>query len=318
MSASPPKPMLASECADELSKIKFPVYVQPKLDGIRAILKDGKLWSRTGKPIPNLDLQKLHREIAWLPHVTFDGELMVGDPTASDVWNKTSTVVMSKDKQAKDVVFHVFDLWQGGVDGTDYSSRRALLDTMFQHMSEKPLERGVKVVPSTLVKNEAELLMAEEYYTSQGYEGVILRSPNGAYKNGRATVRGGELLKLKRFKDAEAVVLEYSALEHNANPAEKDEFGRTKRSTAKAGLVPTEALGKFLVKDIDTGTTFEVGTGFTQAEREELWGVGLAGEPARIKHRLNLVGNVMTYKYQKLSPDGKPIFAVFKGWRKDI
>jgi hypothetical protein len=56
---SAPKPMLA--CKDwAFEDIKFPVYVQPKYDGVRALVKDGVVYGRSGKPIKNKwDLGKL-------------------------------------------------------------------------------------------------------------------------------------------------------------------------------------------------------------------------------------------------------------------
>ena len=46
------KPMLAGKVKD-LDKIDYPVYATPKLDGIRAVMIDGKLVSRNFKAIPN-------------------------------------------------------------------------------------------------------------------------------------------------------------------------------------------------------------------------------------------------------------------------
>ena len=45
------KPMLASPM--ELEHVRWPMYASVKLDGIRAVVRDGKLLSRSLKPIPN-------------------------------------------------------------------------------------------------------------------------------------------------------------------------------------------------------------------------------------------------------------------------
>ena len=46
------KPLLASPA--DLSTLRFPVLASPKLDGVRAIVKDGVVLSRSLKKIPNL------------------------------------------------------------------------------------------------------------------------------------------------------------------------------------------------------------------------------------------------------------------------
>ena len=44
------EPMLASGITD-YSKLTFPKYISPKLDGVRAIVNNGVVYSRSGKPI---------------------------------------------------------------------------------------------------------------------------------------------------------------------------------------------------------------------------------------------------------------------------
>lgn len=53
------KPMLAAKTPGPDYRFKYPVLVSPKLDGVRAIVKDGVLLSRSLKRIPNLHCQKL-------------------------------------------------------------------------------------------------------------------------------------------------------------------------------------------------------------------------------------------------------------------
>ena len=96
------KPMLA--CEADLTKLSFPLLASPKLDGIRAIVRDGVVYSRSNKPIPNKFVQDRFKH---LEH--FDGELIVGEPTAHDVYRQTTSHVMAHDKHGFDVRFYVFD-----------------------------------------------------------------------------------------------------------------------------------------------------------------------------------------------------------------
>ena len=105
------KPMLAAkpdpaELDAVLAKLPLPALFSPKLDGIRATVQNGRLYSRSLKLIPNLEMQKLwgRKELNGL-----DGELVVGSPTAEDCFNRSTSVVMSRNKPADDTTFNVFD-----------------------------------------------------------------------------------------------------------------------------------------------------------------------------------------------------------------
>src|ERR1019366_2010177 len=86
------KPMLASHCKDE-SKLKFPVLVSDKLDGVRATVQGGQLLSRSLKPIRNKNVQKLFKG---LPE-GLDGELIFGDPLSLTRYRATRPIVMCDD-----------------------------------------------------------------------------------------------------------------------------------------------------------------------------------------------------------------------------
>src|SRR5437899_138139 len=83
----------------------------------------------------------------------------------------------------------------------------------------------------------------------RGFEGVMLRKPDGPYKFGRSTVREGYLMKVKRFTQEEAVVVGYEEQETNLNEATKDALGHTKRSSHKAGKRPAGVLGALRVSN---------------------------------------------------------------------
>ena len=97
----PFKPTLASPFNEAL--LKFPVLASPKLDGVRAIVRDGVVLSRALKPIPNKNVQK---RFSHLEH--FDGELIVGASNDPDVLRATTSGVMRVDGDPE-VSFHVFD-----------------------------------------------------------------------------------------------------------------------------------------------------------------------------------------------------------------
>lgn len=255
------KPMLAAPA--DLTKLVFPLFVSPKLDGIRATRHDGRLVSRHLKDIPNEYIRSL---LTSRNYEGLDGELIVGDATAKDCFNRSTSGVMSRAGQP-DFTFWVFDTI--GFQDMRFKHRLEVLKDRDWSSAER-----VRLLPQRLVGNLDELSAYEQDMVDEGFEGVILRSPDAPYKFGRSTVNEGYLLKLKRFEDSECEILGIEEEMHNTNAAETNELGRTKRSTAKAGLVGKGTMGALKVRDIHHGWQFNIGSGFTAAQRAAEWKVG--------------------------------------------
>lgn len=282
------KPMLSGSLTD-ITKLRFPVIASPKLDGIRCIVQNGHVLSRKLKPIPNSYIRT--HLLGMIKHLDADGEIMLrggGD------FNEIQSAVMREDGEP-DFVYYVFDV----IGGNDYADRLRILER------DLVIGNHIQILHSRMITSEEELLKYEDEMVAAGYEGVMIRSVNGPYKYGRSTEKEGYLLKMKRFFDAEAEVIGFEQKMHNANEATKDELGRTKRSSAKAGLVPVEQLGALLLRTPD-GIEFGIGTGYTDEQRTEIWA-----------NRESLLGATVTYKYQELSKYNVPRFPVFKCFRKD-
>lgn len=276
----------------------FPCYVSPKLDGVRAVVFGGVVYSRKLKPIRNAHVQRLlGSELL----EGYDGELLVGSPTSPTAFRDTSSGVMSADGEP-DVRFHVFDHYEEGKTFEERFKGYLGKNSVRTSLSRRGIP--VQLVAQKLVHNEEELLAAEQDYLTQGYEGAMIRSLGGPYKCGRSTVKEGHLLKMKRFCDAEAIVIGVEELLHNENEATTDALGRTKRSTARAGKSAGGVLGALLVKDPSTGVLFSIGGGFLASDREALW-----------KVRGTLLGKVVKYKYFPLGSKEAPRFPTYLGVR---
>ena len=263
----PFKPMLASPFDEAL--LKFPVLASPKLDGVRAIVRDGVVLSRALKPIPNKWVQQ---RFSHLEH--FDGELIVGKSNHPDVLRTTTSGVMRVEGEP-DVSFHVFD-YVASIE-TSYIQRYGELEKVI-----KPAD--TYVVQQHELMNIFELNVFERDVLAKGYEGVMLRHPDAPYKFGRSTAREGYLLKVKRFHDDEFEIVGFEEEMFNANEATTSELGRTKRSSHKANKVPKGRLGALVLKY--GNTTFNCGTGFNDAERENIWAERgrYLGQFAKIKY----------------------------------
>jgi DNA ligase-1 len=281
------KPMLAVDCGDT-AKLQYPVYATPKLDGIRCMKVNGSIVSRNFKPIPNNHIREtLERE---LPEGA-DGEICLRNTMA---FHEVTSAVM-RETGTPDFVYCMFDLFSP----LGYMDRMTLMRGC--------VGSGTNIImplyPVT-IRNETELLAYETDMLALGYEGVMVRTGTGPYKFGRSTVREGYLLKVKRFTDSEAIILGFVERMHNGNEATKDAFGRTERSSHKENMVPMDTLGALQVRDIKSGVEFEVGTGFNDETRKEIW-----------NNKVALRGSLIKYKSQKSGEKDKPRFPVFLGFR---
>lgn len=294
------KPLLASPVKDE--QIRYPVIASPKLDGIRCLKIKGQMVSRMFKPIQNEYIRKDLKK--YVPEGA-DGEIMSGS-----TFQECSGNVMRRDGEPV-YTYYWFDwVFRGKLD-EPYNMRIARMMEWREKHPEyfQGAHPKVRIVPTQWVMNEESLARYEARCLEDGYEGVMIRSPEGHYKCGRSRVSDHILLKIKRFADSEGIVTGFVEMMHNENEAEQDAFGRTKRSTSKDGKVPAGTLGKLLVTDdkfpdhlIELGT----GQGLTHELRQEIW-----------DHRDAYLGRLAKYKYQEQGMKDKPRFPIFLGFRHE-
>ena len=222
------KPMLAHKYDEKRIDWSEPVYIQPKLDGVRCLFTKDGAYSRTGKKFMNL----AHIELALIPFfkqqpdVVLDGELY--NHELKDDFEKIISLVRKQKPTADDrldaqhlVQFHVYDYF----DGVIYDSYKT---RMHQLGVSNIYDKQIKYVQAYKVNNYDESRIYHKDFLNQGYEGSIIRL-DGLYKHGRSY----DLMKFKDFSDAEATIVGY-------------ELGKGKR---------TGTLGKFLMMD-DEGVQF--------------------------------------------------------------
>lgn len=302
---SPIKPMLAAKpenFGEEFQRaLRYPLLGSPKLDGIRASVQGGKLLSRSLKHIPNSGMQVLFGRSSL---EGLDGELIVGPPTAEDVFNRTQSQVMTRLGGITDANYYVFDcpLLAGGA----FVSR---LDIAMHIAAGQP---RVKLIKHVILKDWDAVLAYEAKQVGLGYEGICLRDPRGLHKQGRSTLRELGLVAIKRFVDVEAIIVDTYEQKENTNEQKINELGQLKRSSHKAGKVGKDTLGGFTVRQLfdvhndPNGPVFNIGTGrgLTAELRKELW-----------RKRKSLVGKVIKFKYQKVGTKDAPREPIFLGFR---
>ena len=281
-------PLLAHTIKD-IEKIEYDILCSPKLDGIRCLIIDNTPVSRTFKPIKNTFVRETLESLL-SGYSGLDGELISGDN-----FNVTQGDIMRTDGMPE-FVYHVFDYVE--------SDTSVPFVDRYKQLSELPIYDNphIKLVQHSIVCSSEELLIQEEIALENNFEGVMVRSLDGVYKCGRSTIKQGTLGKLKRFTDAEAIVIGFTEQEHNGNKATKDAFGRTKRSSHKENKTGLNTLGALTVEFEDN--TFNIGTGFDDVTRQTIW-----------DERELIIGQLVKFKYQAAGRKNAPRFPSFVGFR---
>jgi len=236
------KPMLAHKLDESRIDWTKPVYMQPKLDGVRCLISKDIAYSRTGKEFMNvahirtalLPLFKQH------PNVIFDGELY-NHELKNDFEKIISLVRKQKptDQHRADakkmIQYHVYDyILDVSEEKMSYTDRLNNLITSDIYCD------CIKYVETKRVATPAMSKVIHQENLDNGYEGSILRTDT-LYKHGRSW----GLMKFKDFSDTEATIVDYQE-------------GKGKR---------TGTLGKFIMQD-DDGNIFGCppGKGYTYGD----------------------------------------------------
>jgi DNA ligase-1 len=282
------RPLLAYNAVDRKSgPIHFPVLVSPKIDGIRCLITQDGAVSRTLKPIPNIFIRHY---LSQAP-IGLDGELTVGDS-----FNSSTSAIMSHFGEP-DFTYHIFDHF--GSSRESFVSRflmAAVELKLIPHLTK------IQLLGHKSIQNQEELEMAEAEAIAGGFEGLMIRRPSGHYKFGRSTANERLLGKIKRFEDREATVLGITPLYENQNQAEIDNLGLQKRSHSQENKTEKELMGSLTCRDKKFASTFEIGTGFTAAQRREFY----LNPP---------LGRTVKYKYLPHGTIDLPRHPVFLGFR---
>ena len=230
-------------------------WVSEKLDGVRGYWNGKQLLTRKGNII---------NAPAWFtqnwPKQAIDGELWI----ARQQFEQVSAIVRqhkAADTKWKKVRFMIFDL---PTHKGDFSTRIQNMQLLVQQVNSPYFHN---IAQKKFISTQA-LFTHLDHIVDQGGEGLMLHHQNAFYKTGRTK----QLMKLKKYQDAEAIVIAH----HQGKGKYKDKLG--------AITVVTPA-----------GLQFKIGSGFTDKQR--------ANPPP--------IGSQITYKYFGKTQKGTPKFASF-------
>lgn len=278
-------PMLAqtyefSSKKNKKNNIKFPCFVQPKLDGLRCIVymdekDDIKFQSRTGTYFETMGhIEEELKLIKFPKNVIFDGELYTDDIPFEELAGLIKKKKLSEQDlvRLRHIKYNIYDI----VDQeNDFSERTDFIHSFFK----KTKFTYLKEVPTYEAEDEKACKECFGEFVEKGYEGIMLRNKDGMY---RCNYRSHDLQKYKEFMESEYPIVGY-----------KEGDGRDK------GTV----IWLCVTKD---GKEFNVRPRGTIEMRKEWFETGK-----------KYVGKMLTVIYQELSEMGVPRFPVGKDIRCD-
>lgn len=269
-------PMLAHEYDKHSHKVKFPCYVQPKLDGIRCLawIENDKvvLFSRQRKEFAHLD----HIKADLLPILQANPNLVLDGELYKHGWDFQKIVSAVKrdepNELTSEVEYHIYDM----VSQDIYETRnKKLSEVLSIH------KNSIYQVVSWFLEDKRDIDAFHTIFTGQGFEGLMIRNSDGLYKQDG---RSYDLLKYKEFIDQDFPVV--GAIQN------------------KGKLVNT------CVFELDhNGTVFKAMPEGTQEEREQLWADWQAG-----KIKVGDIATVKFFAWT-VGENPVPRFPIFMGVR---
>lgn len=286
----------------DLTKLRYPCLVSPKIDGVKLVRFDGQLKGRSFKQYRNKHLNTMFDKPEY---EGFEGEVIIGNNAHSQDLCRTTTSAVNSFEGEPTYTWCLFDYVTEQLVDLSYSVR---IEMLLAHINSLDFDTSnLRLVNSEVCHNEAELLASEAMWLEQGYEGIIIRDGDSKYKQGRATTNSQEVLRLKRFTDSEAVIIGFTEEMYNGNEATIDELGRTSRSSHQNNMIGKNTLGSLLVRDCTTGVEFGIGSGFDDAMRLTVW-----------ENREVYLSMIVKYKFfDKGTKDGVPRFPTFLSFRSE-
>lgn len=258
-------------------KFSFPVYVQPKLDGYRAIANaegDHELRSRNGKLYENFPTIVEALKEACPDYMLLDGEIMSDDFQAMQ-----KTAFRQDGETVGDVSFHVFDAvdrgeWEKGEGIFTFEERYdSIMNLLYTNGDPR-----IKIVETHECNSWEAVYELHAEFLEKGYEGTMVRADK-PYQFKRTDF-------LAKIKEMQSMDCEVIGIEEGRNSFEG-------------------TMGHVIVKQ-ENGVECGVGSGFTRDKRDHVWA-----------HEDLYVGRKAEIKYQELTKDGVMRFPVFVRWRDD-
>lgn len=264
--------MLASPLDEKLiAKMNFPAMAQVKSDGMRfnAVITNGKchFFTRNGKPFELFgNLEQEFLKMADIEDCIFDGELVVCDDNGAFLPRKTGNGILNKAikgtitaEECKNIHAHIWDFvpymyFHDGQYGADYQKR---FDKVLRLIEEYPSPK-IHAIEWMMINSIED---AGEYFEeklSEGLEGIILKDLSSIWENKRSR-------KHIKFKAEKVCELRITGVVEGTGKYE--------------GM-----LGAINCESEDGEIKVDIGSGFIDVERVELFSSDIVGKIVSVKY----------------------------------
>lgn len=283
----PFRPHLATDAVIE--KLTYPLKAQFKVDGVRMLVREGKATGRSMKPYKNERLTEYFSQPCFNG---FDMEIATTELNDPDLCRITTSQVNTIKGDLPNIAF-VFDYITPETEHLEYEDRMFALESYIQNTI---LPEDVEIITSGSyqVNNKEQLVDLYESALNQNFEGLIIRK--GKYKNGRATIKEADYLRMKPSKDSEGVVLRVEDTFTNNNIAKKNELGYTERSSHQDNKEAKGQIGALWLKDFHSGEEIKVGAGKMTHEQRKYY----------FENQDEIIGCLVKYKFLGTGQKDKP------------
>lgn len=272
---TPPSPMLATPYDEKL--VTYPCYVQPKLDGVRALYHDGHFWTRNGEIWRDQIVEHILYDIRRIYQnnsIILDGEFYRHGWPLQRINGAIGVNRFEPCLDTKFIQYWIFD----EVNYENPFVHRAHWKSFEPYYAENEHVVLTENVFWTLSKWFNNKVHADDYYEALvhwGYEGAIYRVGKCLY----VSKRSKELLKRKKFYEEEFTVV-------GIKPGKVGNPLTRGRNADRVGS---------LICALSDGKSFSVGTGLSDEQRDLFW-----------KNPELIIGGKVKVKFDTWSENHKP------------
>jgi len=303
------KPLLCPNDEIDLNTLTYPLLASTKMDGCRLLFKQGEIVTRSLKSLPNKQLNEKFeplRKFSEQGNLILDGEVFApGIPFQFIV-----SCFMTEDCDDKKSIKKWTELCQ---EHDYFISRQEVLDKLkfycFDCLTDEnlPFQRrigdvefhsllqDIVLVKHVRVNNVKEVTSYFNKVLEQGFEGLILRNPEGKYKYGRCTIKENNAYKLKPWATIDSKIIGFIQATQVNEDAEKtvNELGRSRTSKRQEDRHTIDKAQAFVV-DFN-GKELSVPISMPDEKKEYIW-----------KHQDEFLGKFVEYKYMTVGMKDLP------------
>jgi len=307
------KPLLCPNDEIDLNSLSYPLLASTKMDGCRLLFKQGKIVTRSLKPLPNIQLnQKFEyiRKYSEKNNLILDGELfspgvpfqfivscfMTEDYNAKQSIKKWTELCqehdyfITREEVFSKLMFYCFDIIANEDNTFPFRGRWPTCHTLAKHFPD--IMVGVN---QRLVINKKEVESYFEEVLKDGFEGLILRNPESLYKFGRATIKENIAYKLKPWATIDSKIIGFIQATQVNEDAEKtvNELGRSRTSKRQEDRHTIDKAQAFVV-DFN-GKELSVPIAMPDEKKEYIW-----------QHQDEYLNKYVEYKYMTVGMKDLP------------